>query len=165
MAETESLSDVSRSLLADTLGLPAAPVVEAIPVAPQSWQPGQRPPGAAPLFKPGETGNPERKGYDKITSRNIRAAVCEALTRVGGVEFLTRCARRSPRAFLSLLARLIPQRVEVESTEIPYTVLLQQLQEARDSAGLPVIDAEATPALPQQAEGEPVSMTGGGYHP
>ena len=49
----------------------------------------------------------------------------EALGNAGGVEYLTRIALEQPKAFLALLARLIPSEVkaQVEGSGIPRLII------------------------------------------
>src|SRR5215213_462372 len=60
---------------------------------------GTRPPGGS------------RKGIPNRIAADVRAMVLAALDRVGGQDYLAQQAHDNPRAFLSLLGRLIPTQL------------------------------------------------------
>ena len=60
---------------------------------------GTRPPGGS------------RKGIPNKITADVRAMVLAALDRVGGEDYLAQQARDNPKAFLSLLGRIIPTQV------------------------------------------------------
>ncbi len=60
---------------------------------------GKRPPGGS------------RKGIPNKISADVRAMILAALERAGGEDYLLEQAAANPRAFLSLLGRIIPTQV------------------------------------------------------
>ena len=51
------------------------------------------------------------KGARNKLQRDVREMLHTALHNAGGVEYLTRQAEENPKAFLALVARLIPTRI------------------------------------------------------
>ena len=60
---------------------------------------GTRPPGGS------------RKGIPNKLTADVRAMIIAALDRVGGQDYLVQQAQDNPKAFMSLLARLIPSQI------------------------------------------------------
>lgn len=60
-----------------------------------------------------KTGGRQAGTPNKLT-REMREMLLEALDRAGGVEYLAKQAIESPRAFMSLLGKLIPRPVAAE---------------------------------------------------
>lgn len=67
-----------------------------------------------PENKRPKTGGRQKGTPNRIT-RTIREAIEQAFHEVGGPRFLTKLAQDDPRAFSSLLARLIPMQVQAEA--------------------------------------------------
>ncbi len=55
-----------------------------------------------------------RKGVPNRITRSVRQAIEQAFERAGGVEWLIRLAEEDPKAFATLLARLVPSDVRIE---------------------------------------------------
>lgn len=66
----------------------------------------------AGLGKP-KTGG-RKKGTPNKENRMLREMILEALERKGGVDYLARQATENPKAFLSLLGRVLPQQLTGE---------------------------------------------------
>lgn len=64
-------------------------------------------------FAAGNPGGPSRKGKPNKATASLRSMILGALSDVGGQKYLADQARRNPKAFLSLLARVLPTEVKV----------------------------------------------------
>ncbi len=53
-----------------------------------------------------------RKGIPNKVNGDVKAMVLKALENVGGSQYLTEQAIENPKAFLSLLARIIPTQIQ-----------------------------------------------------
>lgn len=53
-----------------------------------------------------------RKGIPNKVATDVKEMVLKALENVGGVQYLTEQASENPKAFLSLLARIIPTQIQ-----------------------------------------------------
>jgi hypothetical protein len=54
------------------------------------------------------------KGSQSKIGREIREAIHQAFNELGGVSYLKAMAEREPRAFSALLAKIVPQELEVD---------------------------------------------------
>jgi hypothetical protein len=52
-----------------------------------------------------------RKGIPNKVTREVKEMILEALDNAGGVQYLTEQATENPKAFLSLLGRVMPLQV------------------------------------------------------
>ena len=68
-----------------------------------------------PREAPKNPGPGRPKGSRNKLTVDIKRMVQTALTNAGGVEYLTQQARENPKAFLPLVAKLLPTRVEGDS--------------------------------------------------
>lgn len=61
-------------------------------------------------FQKGTSGNlsGRPKGVPNKTTQTVKEAVVEAFSRVGGAKYLETIAKTEPKAFLTLLGRIIP---------------------------------------------------------
>ena len=75
-----------------------------------------------PREAPKKPGPGRPKGSKNKLTVDIKRMVQTALTNAGGVEYLTQQARENPKAFLPLVARLLPTRVEGDA-ENPLRVI------------------------------------------
>lgn len=66
-------------------------------------------------FVKGKTGNPagRPKGVPNKVTTDLRTMVTEALTGVGGVEYLKQQAEENPAAFMALIGKSLPKDVSV----------------------------------------------------
>ena len=60
----------------------------------------------------------KKGGTNKITS-DVREAIMEAFSIVGGVEYLRKIATEDPKAFCALLGKLIPVKVAGDAEDPP----------------------------------------------
>ena len=77
---------------------------------------------AAAPKRNGNRGMGRKKGSKNKIPSDVRQMVLTALTEEGGVEYLRQQARENPKAFLPLVARLLPTRVEGDA-ENPLRVI------------------------------------------
>lgn len=61
--------------------------------------------------KPGERRGGRQKGTPNKTTKALKEMILGALSDVGGQQYLAKQAENSPRAFLSLLGRVLPTEV------------------------------------------------------
>ena len=64
----------------------------------------------------GKPGPGRPKGKPNKINAEIREMIREALEEAGGTEYLVRQAEENPRAFLALVARIVPAHVSVDAT-------------------------------------------------
>ena len=86
---------------------------------------GTMPPNAGKGRKPGS------KNKFGIEVKNM---VEQALTKAGGVDYLLAQAHDNPRAFLTLVAKLMPQKIDAEVTLFAGDDLVERLQQGRAAA-------------------------------
>ena len=61
--------------------------------------------------KPGERRGGRRKGTPNKVTADLKEAIQNAFTKVGGEDYLVRVARKSPETFCRLLGKLLPKDV------------------------------------------------------
>ncbi len=66
---------------------------------------GQRPKGAG-----------RAKGTPNQNTTDLKRMILTALTNAGGVAYLTRTAKKDPKAFLTLVAKVLPSQIQAELT-------------------------------------------------
>lgn len=68
-------------------------------------------------FKKGQSGNPtgRKKGDKNKIPATIKQAVFNAFAAVGGEQYLINMAKSEPKAFLSLVAKIIPLELSNDS--------------------------------------------------
>ena len=64
-----------------------------------------------------------RKGVSNVITRELREMVLEALSGVGGVKYLVKQAEENPGIYCRLLARCMPQAIEVRSETLATVTL------------------------------------------
>jgi len=84
----------------------------------------------------GEVLNPKgrAKGVPNKYTQSIKEMVEEALQRAGGVEYLYGQALLNPKAFLPLVAKLLPSQPTTEINIFTGEDTIRRLQEGRDRA-------------------------------
>ena len=73
------------------------------------------------------------KGVLNKTTQGVKKAIEEAFDRAGGVEYLVKVANKDPRAFLALLAKLIPTDIKVEGSVTHALFTADQLRRMADA--------------------------------
>ena len=109
-----------------------------------------------------------RQGHAKVGGRKagapnkttvaVKDAILAAFDEVGGKDYLVEIARSEPKAFLTLLGKLVPAqvRVEIESSDVPLVVLRSFTgikSEPERSHAIPVSNGE--PPLLEARSSEP----------
>jgi hypothetical protein len=64
-------------------------------------------------------GSGRKKGSTNKLTSDVRQAIMEAFSILGGVEYLTKIATTDPKAFCALLGKLIPVKVAGDSEDPP----------------------------------------------
>ena len=79
-------------------------------------QQGKKNPGKRPLAGAAAMGaGPGRpKGVPNKVTGQVKEALSQAFDRVGGVDYVVRMAEEHPKAFLTMLARLVPNEIHAE---------------------------------------------------
>lgn len=72
------------------------------------------------------------RGSENRINRDVRAMVLAALNEAGGQAYLVRQAEANPKAFLALVARVIPKEVAIEVTR-QYVVALPAVSRNADA--------------------------------
>lgn len=81
------------------------------------------------------------KGVKNHVPMAVKRMVETALTNVGGVEYLEKMAYKEPKAFLALVGKVIPAKVEAELTVLNPDALMSRLVAGRQRvAELKTID-------------------------
>lgn len=127
-------------------------------------------------FKPGERTVGRVKGTPNAITANVRDAIHNAFTELGGMSYLVHVGRTDPRTFCALLSKLLPTKLS-NADGSPLLAALTELTDAQleartaraladaQRAGLmaspaPTIEVQAVVvAEPVQAEPEPVTQT------
>lgn len=65
--------------------------------------------------RPPNAGIGRKKGTPNKTTQAVKDMICAALDQVGGIDYLARQAEENPKAFMSLVGRVIPVQVTGEN--------------------------------------------------
>jgi hypothetical protein len=77
-------------------------------------------------FQPGNKLAGSRKGSPNKITADIKEAVLKAFTEVGGWKWLVRLAEENPKAFAVLLAKLLPNNVNLgDANGEPITITIR----------------------------------------
>lgn len=68
---------------------------------------------APPKGKPRPPNAGRKKGSVNKVTADIRQMISNALDKAGGVNYLLQQARENPASFLSLVAKIVPQKVDI----------------------------------------------------
>lgn len=89
---------------------------------------------AKPRPKPPAAGMGRRKGSKNKTTVLLKEAIEESFANVGGAEYLTQMAQEEPKAYLTLLAKILPAKIEADINVFQGTQLVERLQQGRTLA-------------------------------
>ena len=81
--------------------------------------------------KPPAAGMGRKRGSKNKYTVAVKEMVEQALTKAGGVDYLLAQARDNPRAFLTLVAKLMPTKIDAEVTVFAGDQLVERLQQGR----------------------------------
>ena len=68
-------------------------------------------------------GSGRKTGTPNKATKEVREMLVGALSDAGGREYLLEQAKANPKAFLTLVAKLIPQQIEATLGDIPELIL------------------------------------------
>lgn len=89
---------------------------------------------AKPRPKPPAAGMGRRKGSKNKTTVLLKEAIEESFANVGGAEYLTQMALLEPKAYLTLLAKILPAKIEADINVFQGNQLVERLQHGRTLA-------------------------------
>jgi hypothetical protein len=89
---------------------------------------------AKPRPKPPAAGMGRRKGSKNKTTVLLKEAIEESFANVGGAEYLTTMALEEPKAYLTLLAKILPAKIEADINVFQGNQLVERLQQGRTLA-------------------------------
>lgn len=89
---------------------------------------------AKPRPKPPAAGMGRRKGSKNKTTVLLKEAIEESFANVGGAEYLTAMAVQEPKAYLTLLAKILPAKIEADINVFQGNQLVERLQQGRTLA-------------------------------
>jgi len=89
---------------------------------------------AAHLFKKGNVANPagRPKGSKGKHTVELRTMVSKALDKAGGVKYLVQQAEANPSAFMALVAKTMPQKMDIDVRMIS-SDMISLMHERRDA--------------------------------
>jgi len=83
---------------------------------------------------PPNAGGGRKKGSKNKTTLLLKEAIEESFANVGGAEYLTTMAVQEPKAYLTLLAKILPAKIEADINVFQGTQLVDRLQQGRTLA-------------------------------
>jgi hypothetical protein len=83
---------------------------------------------------PPAAGQGRRKGSKNKTTVVLKEAIEESFANVGGAEYLTKMAIEEPKAYLTLLAKILPAKIEADINVFQGAALVERLQQGRTLA-------------------------------
>lgn len=89
---------------------------------------------AKPRPKPPAAGMGRLKGSKNKTTVLLKEAIEESFANVGGAEYLTQMATLEPKAYLTLLAKILPAKIEADINVFQGNQLVERLQQGRTLA-------------------------------
>ncbi len=83
---------------------------------------------------PPAAGQGRRRGSKNKTTVLLKEAIEESFANVGGAEYLTQMALLEPKAYLTLLAKILPAKIEADINVVQGNQLVERLQQGRTLA-------------------------------
>lgn len=80
---------------------------------------------------PPAAGQGRKKGSRNKTTVLLKEAIEESFGNVGGAEYLTKMALQEPKAYLTLLAKILPAKIEADINVFQGAELVERLQQGR----------------------------------
>lgn len=84
--------------------------------------------------QPPSAGKGRQKGSKNKTTVLLKEAIEESFANVGGAEYLTAMAVQEPKAYLTLLAKVLPAKIEADVSVFQGAQLVERLQMGRELA-------------------------------
>lgn len=83
---------------------------------------------------PPNAGKGRPAGSKNRTTVLIKEAVEKSFDRVGGADYLVKMAAEEPKAYMALLAKVLPNKIEADINVFQGEALIAKLQQGRASA-------------------------------
>ena len=83
---------------------------------------------------PPAAGQGRKRGSKNKTTVLIKEAIEESFANVGGAAYLTKMALEEPKAYLTLLAKILPAKIEADINVFQGNQLVERLQQGRTLA-------------------------------
>jgi hypothetical protein len=83
---------------------------------------------------PPAAGQGRRRGSKNKTTVLLKEAIEESFANVGGAEYLTQMALLEPKSYLTLLAKILPAKIEADINVFQGNQLVERLQQGRTLA-------------------------------
>lgn len=83
---------------------------------------------------PPNAGKGRKVGSKNKTTVMLKEAIEESFANVGGAEYLTQMAMVEPKAYLTLLAKILPAKIEADINVFQGNQLVERLQQGRTLA-------------------------------
>ena len=80
---------------------------------------------------PPAAGQGRKRGSKNKTTVLLKEAIEESFANVGGAEYLTQMAQLEPKAYLTLLAKILPAKIEADINVFQGAQLVERLQQGR----------------------------------
>lgn len=80
---------------------------------------------------PPAAGQGRKRGSKNKTTVLLKEAIEESFANVGGAEYLTQMAMLEPKAYLTLLAKILPAKIEADINVFQGNQLVDRLQQGR----------------------------------
>jgi len=80
-----------------------------------------------PRIGKGGAGPGRKKGIPNKLTSDVKSMILEALDKAGGTEYLLSQAHENPKAFLSLLGRVIPLQVQGDKDNPLYIAKIERV--------------------------------------
>lgn len=80
---------------------------------------------------PPNAGQGRKRGSKNRTTVMLKEAIEESFTNVGGAAYLTKMAKLEPKAYLTLLAKILPAKIEADINVFQGAALVERLQQGR----------------------------------
>ena len=71
------------------------------------------------------------KGVRKRATTTVITQILQAMDELGGVDYLVKVGRENPKAFLTILAKVIPQQVDINDSSGLVRMLEERMNNAR----------------------------------
>lgn len=80
---------------------------------------------------PPAAGKGRKPGSKNKTTVLLKEAIEQSFANVGGAAYLTEMARQEPKAYMALLAKVLPSKIEADISILQGQQLIERLQQGR----------------------------------